>query len=96
MRRSWTTAQLLENVANYTGHDVEDVAEIVGTFLKEASSLVELGHDVRLSHLGMIRWVNTPERNWKDPRTGEMIFYPKAKKPKMRLIRGLARLRNEQ
>lgn len=93
MSRQWTTRQLVENVSNFTGHDEEDVAEIVGALLKEVSSLVELGHDVRLDHLGIIQWQKTKATSSKNFQTGELKKHPAAWKPRMKLVRGLARMR---
>jgi DNA-binding protein HU-beta len=77
-------AELVDSVAEKTGHTKRDVSSVIEAVIDEIKKSVAKGDKVSIAGLGVFERTERKARTGRNPRTGESVKIPAAKLPKFR------------
>ena len=74
--------ELIEAVSKSTGEDMTTCTKIISSLLDNIINTLASGEDINLYGFGNFKVIDVPERERKNPKTGEMKLVPAKKNPK--------------
>lgn len=86
---SLTRTQLIADIAERTGKDKKDVEAVLGARVDSIADQIKKGEAVTVSGFVKFSVRETPEGERKNPFTGDMVWKPASKKPKVTILKGL-------
>lgn len=82
-------AQLIAAVAEKSGLSVEEAGKALAAFTESVEEALVLGERVQIPGFGTFEAVRRPERDGRNPATGETIRIPESRSPKFKPGRAL-------
>lgn len=80
---------LIEKVAGAANVSKKDATNVVNALLEEIKTALQSGEQITIVGFGSFKVVDRPEREARNPRTGEKIEVPASKVPKFVPGKGL-------
>jgi DNA-binding protein HU-beta len=80
---------LIEKVAGAANVSKKDATNVVNALLEEIKTVLQSGEQITIVGFGSFKVVDRPEREARNPRTGEKIEVPASKVPKFVPGKGL-------
>ncbi|MEG3981845.1 HU family DNA-binding protein [Microcoleus sp. D3_18a_C4] len=82
------TATLTDHVKASTGFAESTIAAVVNSITTFLSTSLRNGEEVKLEGLGTFKVTDKPERQGRNPRTGEAMTFKASRKPKLTFSKG--------
>ena len=89
-----TKADIIEFVAEKSGHTVKDVKIVVEQFLEEVKNCLMDGKHLEIRGFGTFRVKNHRARKARNPKTGKAVTVPAKKKAVFKVSKELNKLLN--
>lgn len=84
-----TFSELIQRVATVTGHDADEVREILDAAVTIMVGRLRIGEDVKIRGLGTLHWQFRKQTRRKNPKTQEWVNVPEKHVLRFRPIRKL-------